>query len=148
MVRALDSSRELAFVLCAQQRPAMAADVMKCADRALVIARDDHAGIADFANKIVAWIGNLSHASGAQPHVKVNGFYLTLEPCGVGVVALRKGRGFRNRDFRASVGISVRHQTTLQNLVIGRSGDLSSRNILEDRQMVAADFLRVSVPPW
>src|SRR5215472_13585556 len=63
MVRTLDASGELAFVLGAQQRAAMAADVVERADLSLLVAGDDHAGVAEVAEKVIARIRNLRCAA-------------------------------------------------------------------------------------
>ncbi len=84
---------------------------------AFFVARDDHAGIGKLAQKIIARFGNLAGASSAEPHVKVDGFHLALEPCRISVITLRQRHGFRDGDFRASVGIGWTSRTSMQLLL-------------------------------
>ena len=44
----------------------MPADIMECADLALIIARNDHAGVRNLAQKIISGVGNLAGASCAE----------------------------------------------------------------------------------
>ena len=61
--------------------------------------------VGKLAQKIVARIGNLAGAPGTEPHVKMDGFHLTLEPRRIIVITLRQRHGFRDRDFRPRIGI-------------------------------------------
>src|SRR5579864_664463 len=81
VILALNASRELAFFLLAEHGAAMATDVVESSDVAVVIARDDHAGICKLTQKIISRIGNLAGSSGAEPHVKMDCLHLALEPC-------------------------------------------------------------------
>src|SRR5690242_11681600 len=88
MILALNSPGELPFLILAQQRAAMAADIVKSANISPLVPRDDDAGVGDAAHEVVAGIGNLGGAPGAKPHIKVNSLHLALEPLRIGVIAL------------------------------------------------------------
>src|SRR6267142_3023957 len=87
----------------------MTADVVEGPDFALLIAHDDHIGVGNFAQEVVARLRYLACASRAQPHVEVDGFHLPPEPGGIGVIALRKCECVGCNDFGAGVGIELRH---------------------------------------
>src|SRR5258708_6758275 len=109
MVLALYASGKPAVVVFAQERTAMPADIVKSANAALLVTHDDHAGIGDVANKIVAGAGNLVRAAGAEPHIEMDCLHLALKPIGVGVVALRQRGCFRKSDFRTRIRIERGH---------------------------------------
>ena len=72
----------------------MVANVVECAEGfPALVARDDHAGIGDTADEIVSRLWNLRGASGAKPHIEMDGLHLALEPLRVRVVALGQSCG-------------------------------------------------------
>src|SRR5947209_3079053 len=91
----------------------MAADIVKSADSSVLVAHDDDTGIGDAADEVIAGIGNLLRASGAQPHIKMDGFRLALEVRRVGVIALWQRHGFRNGNPRPAVGVCGGHASLL-----------------------------------
>ena len=109
VILALNSPGELTLFILAQQRAAMTADIVERANVCLLVARDDHAGIAELPEEIIARVRDLAGASGAEPHVKVDGLHLTLEPCRISVITLRQRHSFRSGDFGTSVGIRRGH---------------------------------------
>src|SRR5258708_3762785 len=121
MVLALYASGKPAVVVFAQERTAMPADIVKSANAALLVTHDDHAGIGDVANKIVAGAGNLVRAAGAEPHIEMDCLHLALKPVWIGVVALRKRSGFGDSEFGARVGIRGGHLVTLNELNLTRA---------------------------
>src|ERR1700704_5777306 len=103
VILALNTSGKPAFCLLAQHCAAMAANIVKSADVVLLVARDDHTGVGELAQEIIAGAGNLAGASGAEPHIKVDGFHFALEPSRISVITLRQRAGLRDRNFWASV---------------------------------------------
>src|SRR6185312_7919539 len=89
MILALDSAIERAVVFLAQQRSAMAADIVKCTDLSLFVARDDHVCIRKLPHKVITRFRNMAGSTSAEQNIKRNGLHFSLEPSGFGVVALR-----------------------------------------------------------
>src|SRR6185312_3347261 len=94
MILALDSAIELAFVFLAQQRSAMAADIVKCTDLSLFVARDDHVCIRKLPHKVITRFRNMAGSTSAEPHIKMDRLHLSLEPFRIRVVAPRQRGGF------------------------------------------------------
>src|SRR5262249_5805804 len=109
VVLALDAPGKLTLFILAEQRAAMPADIVEGANNILLVARDDDAGIAEIPDEIVARVRDLLRPSGTQPHVKVDGLHLTLEPCRVSVITLWQGHRFSSGDCGTRVGIKRGH---------------------------------------
>src|ERR1041385_3710892 len=75
VILALNATSELAFFLLAEHGAAMTADIVKCPDIALLVARDNYAGIGDLAKKVITGLRNLCGASRTEPHVEMDGFH-------------------------------------------------------------------------
>src|SRR6266853_567620 len=113
VILALDTPGELAFLLLAQHSSAMTANVVEGANASLLVACDDDTRVSKLAEKIISRFANLAGSSGAEPHVKVDGFHLALEPGRIGVITLRQSSGFRSRELRTRIGISHGHQLNI-----------------------------------
>ena len=90
VIGALDAIDEVTLALLAESRTAMAADVEQRVNRACSIARDDDALVAECADEVVARVGNLIGAAGADPAVEIEALELRAVERGVGVEAARQ----------------------------------------------------------
>src|SRR5262245_1366309 len=92
VVGALDAAGEMTFRLLAQPCAAVTTDVEQRLDLARSIARDDHAVVPKRAREVIAGVGNLIGASGAEPAVDVEALQLRAVEIRIGVEAPRQCR--------------------------------------------------------
>ena len=79
VVRALNSSGEISFWRGTQARPPVTADVIESFHATCITANHNDAFACDVAQEIVAGVGNVIGASGADPTFKKETFDLAAE---------------------------------------------------------------------
>src|SRR5262245_10729592 len=89
VIGALDATGEMTFRLLAQLCAAVTAHVEQRVDLTRSVARDDHAVVPKRAREVIAGVGNLIGAPGADPAVDVEALQLRAVEIRIGVEAPR-----------------------------------------------------------
>src|SRR6185503_14684779 len=93
MIRTLQRLPEPSFCVLAQSRPAVPADVIKCAGFARLVPQNNQALTRDISQEVVAALSNFTLMSNAQPMIRKDSRLFQLKYFGRDQEALWQGFG-------------------------------------------------------